>query len=92
MKLIEDELGAANLKSFHLDYNLKEMDEKCNTFLPSDSIVIRNLPIPQQGDEVSCGKMIDDLDEDLPKVEWKGQVNGKLGSVFLKFSIKEAKN
>ena len=99
VKVIENELGEANLKLFHLEYNLKELDEKCNKFLPSDSIVIRNLPIPQQGDEVSCVKkvlsqlQIDDLDldEDLAKVERKGQINGKIGSVFVKFSNEEAK-
>ena len=99
VKVIEDELDAAKLKLFHLEYNVKELEEKGNTFSPSDSIVIRNLPITQQGDEVSGVKkalsqlQIDDLDldHDLAKVERKGQANGKLGSVFVKFSNEEAK-
>ena len=101
VKLLEDELGEAKLKLFHLDYNLKELDKKCNTFSPSDSIVIRNLPLPQHGDvdEVSCVKEVLsklqiedlDLDEDLLRVERKGNTNGKLGSVFVKISNEELK-
>ena len=97
VKVLEDELGAANLKLFHLDYNLKELDRKCNIFSPSDSIVIRNLPQHSDVDEVSCVKedlsklQIEDFDlnEDLLRVERKGNANGKLGSVFVKISNEE---
>ena len=55
------------------------------------------MPIPQLGDEVSFVKkvlsqlQIDDLDLDEDEVERKGQLNGKIGSVFVKFSNEEAK-
>ena len=101
VKGLEDELGEAKLKLFHLEYDFKEFDKKCKTFSPSDSIVIRSLPLPQLDDgdelprikEVLSQLQIDDfdLDEDLVRIERKGQGNGKLGSVFVKISNEELK-
>ena len=61
--------------------------------------MIRNLPQHGDVDEVSCVKEVlsklqiedFDLDEDLLRVERKGNSNGKLGSVFVKISNEELK-
>ena len=57
------------------------------------------MPQLDDGDELTCVKevlsqlQIDDfdLDEDLVRIERKGQGNGKLGSVFVKISNAEVK-
>ena len=76
-------------------HKFKELNDKSNNFLPTDSIVIRNLKLPQNDDdelpgvkEVLGHLSIDnfDADEDIVKIERKGKKNGKLGSVFVKIS------
>ena len=68
-------------------------------FLPTDSIVIRNLDIPVDGDELCVARdalaqiNFDGFDptEDILKVERKGTRNGKPCSVFVKLADKETK-
>ena len=97
MKNLEEELDATKVKVSILDYNLNNVDNE--DFLPNDSIVIRNLDIRVDGDELCVVRdalaQINikgfDTAEDILKVERKGNRNGKLGSVFVKISDKEAK-
>ena len=97
VKNLEEELDAAKVKVSILEYNLKNFDDE--DFLPTDSLVIRNLDIPVDGDELCVvGDTlsllnIEDFDptEDILKVERKGNRNGKLGSVFVKIAEKETK-
>ena len=92
-----EELDATKVKVSNLDYNLKSADNE--DFLPTDSIVIRNLDIPVDGDELCVVRdalaqiNFDGFDptEDILKVERKGTRNGKLGSVFVKLADKETK-
>ena len=100
VKVLEDELGATKLKLFHMDYDLKELEKKNINFSPRNSIVIRNLTIPKDGDEHSAVKRllgqldVEDFDpgEDILKVERKGQSNEKLGSVMVKLSDQALKS
>ena len=97
VKNLEEELDASKVKVSILEYNLKNLDNE--DFLPSDSIVIRNLDVPVDGDELCVVRdtlaqiNIEDFDptEDILKVERKGNRNGKLGSVFVKITEKEIK-
>ena len=97
MRNLGEELDATKVKVSILDYNLKSADNE--DFLPTESIVIRNLEIPVDGDELCVVRdalaqiNIEGFDtaEDILKVERKGNRNGKLGSVFVKISDKEAK-
>ena len=100
VKVLEEDLGSAKMKLFHLEYDLKELENKSNSFLPADTLVIRNLEVPQNGDdeisvvkEVFSNLKIEDLDPDevIIKVERKGNDNGKLGSVFVKLLSEEHK-
>ena len=95
-----EELDATKVKVSildSLDYNLKSADNE--DFLPTDSIVIRNLDIPVDGDELCVVRdalaqiNFDGFDptEDILKVERKGTKNGKLGSGFVKLADKETK-
>ena len=54
LKVLEDDLGATKLKQFHLEYDLKELEKKKETFTTLDTIVIRNLAMPP---EVTKGVM-----------------------------------
>ena len=97
VKNLEEEIKATNVKVSILDYNVKNLDNE--DFFPADSIVIRNLDIPVDGDELCVVKDtlvqidIEDFDptEDILNVERKGNRNGKLGSVFVKLADKEMK-
>jgi hypothetical protein len=100
LKVLEDDLGATNLKLFHLEYNFKELEKKKESFSTIDTLVIRNLAIPQDVDEYYSlvkkvlGQLnIEDFvpDEDIVKVERKGHLNGKLGSIFVKLSNESLK-
>ena len=74
-------------------YNLEYDVQKLNGFSASDSIVIRNLKIPINGnDKEAVEKALENIGiqefepkEDLLKVERKGNTAGKLGSVLVKF-------
>ena len=100
VKVLEDDLGESKLKLFHLEYEFKELAKK-DTFSTTDSIVIRNLALPQHGDgeelpgvkEVLGKLQVEDFDpeQDIVKIERKGQANGKLGSVFVKISDENIK-
>ena len=97
LKNLEEELEATKVKVSILDYNLNSVDNE--DFLPTDSVVIRNLDIPVDGDELCVVRdtlaqlNIEDFDpiEDIFKVERKGNRNGKLGSVFVKIADREVK-
>ena len=97
LKNLEEELEATKVKVSILDYNLNSVDNE--DFLPTDSVVIRNLDIPVDGDELCVVRdtlaqlNIEDFDptEDIIKVERKGNRNGKLGSVFVKIADREVK-
>ena len=99
LKVLEDDLGATKLKQFHLEYDLKELEKKKETFTTLDTIVIRNLAMPQDGDEGSLVKKVlgqlniegFEPDEDIVKVERKGHLNGKPGSIFVKMSDESLK-
>ena len=56
MKDLEDELGATKLKVCHLEYDFKEVEKKSEGFSPTDTIVIRNLGVLDDGDEVRVDK------------------------------------
>ena len=51
VKVLEEELGIIKLKLFHMEYYLNEFENKNTSFSPHDSIVIRNLTMPKDGDE-----------------------------------------
>ena len=95
---VENELSDTKHKLFKLEYDVKEMEEK-EGFQTKDSIVIRNVAVPSDGDEHRIVKEalkhlnIEDFvpEEDVIKVERKGQRDGKLGSVFAKLHNEEFK-
>ena len=95
---VENELSDTKHKLFKLEYDVKEMEEK-EGFLTKDSIVIRNVAVPSDGDEHRIVKEalkhlnIEDFvpEEDVIKVERKGQRDGKLGSVFVKLPNEDFK-
>ena len=97
VKNLEDKLDETKVKVSILEYNLNSLDNE--DFSPPDSIVIRNLDIPLDGDELFVVRdtlallNIEGFDpaEDILKVERKGNRNGKLGSVFVKIADKEVK-
>ena len=78
VKVLEDDLGDTKLKLFHLEYEFKDLTKK-DTFSTTDSIVIRNLALPQHGDdeelhgikEVLGQLQIEDFDpeQDIVKME-----------------------
>ena len=51
---LEEEVSTMKVKVFGLEYDFKEELERNNdVFSPADSIVIRNLAVPDDGDELS---------------------------------------
>ena len=97
-KDLANELSEAKHKLFKLEYDFEELEKK-DEFSTRDTIVIRNLPVPDDGDELKVVKEaltqlhIEDFlpEEDVIKVTRKGNKNGKLGSVFVKISDEEFK-
>jgi len=93
LKDLENERSETKLKLFWLEYNFSELDNK-EEISTKDSIVIRNIPEPQNGDEHRVVKEtlaqlnIEEFvsDDDIKKVIRKGNTNGKLGSIFVKLS------
>ena len=73
--------------------------EKREEFSTKDSIVIRNVPVPQEGDdlrivtEVLAQLKMDNFlpEDDKRKVKRKGNINGKFGSNFVKLADKDFK-
>ena len=94
---LEEELDATKVKLSIIEYNLKSFENE--DFLPNDTIVIRNLDVPVDGDELSVVRdtlaqiNIEGFDptDDILKVERKGNRNGKVGSVFVKIANTEMK-
>ena len=97
VKNLGEELDKTKVKVSILEYNLNSLDNE--DFSPPDSIVIRNLDIPVDGDELFVVRdtlakiniVGFDPAEDILKVERKGNRNGKLGSVFVKIADNETK-
>ena len=93
VKDITSELSETKHKLYKLEYDVKQLEEE-GEFLTKDSIVIRNVPVPSDGDEGKVVKEtlallnIEDFEpeDDVIKVERKGHKNGKLGTVFVKLS------
>ena len=93
VKDITSELSETKHKLYKLEYDVKQLEEE-GEFLTKDSIVIRNVPVPSDGDEGKVVKEtlallnIEDFEpeDDIIKVERKGHKNGKLGTVFVKLS------
>ena len=93
LKDLENEVSETKHKLYKLEYNLKELENR-EEFSTSDSIVIRNVPVPQDGDDrravtdVLAQLNIEDFvpEDDIKKVIKKGNRNGKLGSIFVKIS------
>ena len=97
VKNLEEELDANKVKVSIIEYNLKSFENE--EFLPTDSIVIRNLDVPADGDELCAVRNalaqinVEGFDptDDILKVERKGNRNGKLGSIFVKIGDREKK-
>ena len=95
VKDLEDNLLETKVKVYNLEYDV----QKLNGFSASDSIVIRNLEIPINGnDKEAVEKALENIGiqefepkEDLLKVERKGNTAGKLGSVLVKFANDDLK-
>ena len=98
MKDLENELSESKHKLYKLEYNFSEL-EKTEEFSTKDSILIRNVPVPQDVDdlrvvtEVLAQLNIDNFlpEDDIKKVTRKGNRNGKFGSVFVKLSDEDFK-
>ena len=98
LKDLENERSETKLKLFWLEYNFSELDNK-EEISTKDSIVIRNIPEPQNGDEhrvvteTLAQLNIEEFvsDDDIKKVIRKGNTNGKLGSIFVKPSDERKK-
>ena len=94
VKDLENDLTATKIKVFNLEQDMKEFQ-----FTSRDTIVIRNLEMPVDGDEKKKVKEVlshleledFDLEEDILAVERKGCSQGKLGSVCVKLVDKESK-
>ena len=86
VKDLENELSESKLKLIRLEYDFKEFEKK-EEFSTKDSIVIRNIPVPQDGDdrrvvtEALSLLNIDDFvpEDDVKKVLRKGNKDEKLG-------------
>jgi hypothetical protein len=104
MKDLENELSDTKLKLYKLEYDFTELENR-EEFSTRDSIVIRNVPVPHDGDDLRVVKEalaqlnIEDFvpEEDIKKVVRKGNRNGKLGSILVKicdenFKVKIMKN
>ena len=98
VKDLENELSESKLKLIRLEYDFKEFEKK-EEFSTKDSIVIRNIPVPQDGDdrrvvtEALSLLNIDDFvpEDDVKKVLRKGNKDEKLGSIFVKLSDEDFK-
>ena len=97
---LEEEVSTMKVKVFGLEYDFKEeLERKNDVFSPADSIVIRNLAVPGDGDELKAVmKVLAKIDteefdaaKDIVKVERKGRQDDKLGSVFVKISDPQLK-
>ena len=90
---IESDLAATKVKVYNLEYDVKD------NFTSQDTIVIRNLDIPGDGDEKKKVKEVlsnlkleeVDLEENIIAVERKGSTQGRLGSVCVKVVDKSVK-
>ena len=93
VKDLDNELSEAKHKLFKLEYDFEEFEKK-EEFSTRDTIVIRNLPVPDDGNEHAVVKealeqlQIEDFrpEEDIVNVTRKGNKNGKHGSLFVKIS------
>ena len=97
-KELEDDVSENKVKIYSLEYDFKQLDEKTSEALESfstdDSLAIRNLPIPTDGDESEGIKKVltainveeFDPEEHVLWVERKGNKGGNLGTVFVKVS------
>ena len=98
MKDLENELSESKHKLHKLEYNFSEL-EKREEFSTKDSIVIRNVPVPQNGDDhrvvkeaLSQLNIVDFVPEDdVKKVLRKGNKDKKLGSFTFKLSDENLK-
>ena len=94
VKDLENDLTETKIKVYNLEHDMKEFQ-----FTSRDTIVIRNLELPVDGDEKKKVKEVFshleleefDLEEDILAVERKGCSQGKLGSVCVKLVDKETK-
>ena len=97
-KELEDDVSENKVKIYSLEYDFKQLDEKTSEALESfstdDSLVIRNLPSPTDGDESEGIKKVltainveeFDPEEHVLRVEREGNKGGNLGTVFVKVS------
>ena len=97
-KDLANELSESKHKLFKLEYSFEELEKK-EEFSTRDTIVIRNLPVPDDGDEAKIVKEvfnqlnIEDFlpEEDVIKVMRKGNSNEKHGSLFVKIANEDFK-
>ena len=98
VKEVEKELSETKYKFFKIEYDVKEIERK-EEFSTKDSIVIRNLEVPSDGDDQKAVKEalahlnVEDFrpEDDILKVVRRGHKNGKLGSIFVKLSNEDLK-
>ena len=98
MKEVEKEHSETKYKLFKIEYDVKEIERK-EEFSTKDSIVIRNLEVPSDGDDQRAVKEalarlnVEDFlpEDDVLKVVRRGHKNGKLGSIFVKLSNEDLK-
>ena len=94
VKDLEEELGTAKVKVSNLEYEFVDVKTKTYAFSTDDTIIIRNLEVPEDGDEEKVVKEVlshisvkdFDPEEVVIRVERKGKRNDKLGTVFVKIS------
>ena len=94
VKNLENEVIDSKAKVAKLEKNIDQLERKSDSFSTDDSLVIRNLAVPADGDEMSVVRdalieiEVDNFDivKDIIKVERKGAKNGKLGSVLVKLA------
>ena len=97
-KDLENVLTETKIKVYNLEYDMKSL-EKENLFTSEDTLVIRKLERPEDGDDKKKVKEVlshlelleVDLEEDIIAVERKGCSEGRLGSVCVKLVNGETK-
>ena len=97
-KDLENVLTETKIKVYNLEYDMKSL-EKENLFTSEDTLVIRKLERPEDGDDKKKVKEVlshlelleVDLEEDIIAVESKGCSEGRLGSVCVKLVNGETK-
>jgi hypothetical protein len=90
-------LTATKVKVYNLEYDVKNLQKE--EFNPKDTIVIKNLSLPLDGDEEKQVKEvlnyleIEEIDtaEDFLAVARKGNSQDRLGSVFVKLVYENMK-